>query len=86
MPTYAYEAAEKEKGCAACREGFDVVHGMQEAGPRECPRCGAPVRRQFSAPGIIGRYSEKTTLSDANLKRHGFKKIRNEGNGKFRVT
>jgi len=47
------------------------------------PRCGARVRRQFSAPGITGRYSEKTTLSDANLKRHGFKKLRNEGDGKF---
>ena len=86
MPTYAYEAVEKEKGCPSCEAGFEVSHGMQERGPRECPRCGAPVRRCFSAPGIIGRFSEKSTLSDANLKRTGFKKLINEGDGKFRVT
>ena len=86
MPTYVYEAVEPDQGCPACRDGFEAVHGMQERGPRECPRCGAPVRRRFSAPGIIGRFNEKNTLSDPNLKRHGFKKLINEGNGKFRVT
>ncbi len=44
------------------------------------------IRRRFTAPGIIGRFSEKSTLSDSNLKRHGFKKLVNEGDGKFKVT
>lgn len=86
MPTYIYEAAAGEKGCLACREGFEVFHGMNEPPPAECPRCGGRLRRRLTAPGIIGRFNEKTTLSDANLKRHGFKKLVNEGDGKFKVT
>lgn len=86
MPTYVYEAAEGEKGCPACRTGIEVAHGIREAGPAGCPRCGGRLHRRLTAPGIIGRYSEKRTLSDANLKRQGFKKLVNEGGGKFRVT
>jgi putative FmdB family regulatory protein len=86
MPTYIYEAAPGEKGCPACRAGFEVIHGMNEPAPTECPRCGGRIRRRLTAPGIIGRFSEKSTLSDSNLKRHGFKKLVNEGDGKFKVT
>ena len=86
MPTYVYEAAEGEKGCAACRDGFEVMHGMNEPPPKECPRCGGRVSRRFTACGISTRLSEKATLSDSNLKRHGFQKLVNEGNGKFRKT
>ena len=86
MPTYVYETAEKEKGCPACNAGFEVMHGMNEPPPTTCPRCGGKVRKRFTAPGLALRYNEKNTLSDANLKRHGFKKLRNEGDGKFRVT
>ena len=86
MPTYEYCAAEGEKGCPLCNVGFDAVHRMNEPGPAVCPRCGAKVVRRFTPPGLVTRYNEKSTLSDANLKRHGFKKLRNEGNGRFRVT
>ena len=86
MPTYVYRVVEGEKGCPTCASGFEVQHGMNEPGPAECPRCGAKIRRRFTAPGITGRHNEKRVLSDANLKRHGFKKLINEGEGKFRVT
>jgi len=86
MPTYVYEVAEGHRGCRVCHRGIEVRHGMSEPGPGRCPRCGAKLRRRITAPGITGRWSEKTTLSDANLKRHGFKKLINEGDGKFRVT
>ena len=85
MPTYVYEANEGEKGCPTCNLGFEVVHGMNDPGPAACPRCGGKIRRRFTAPGIVGRFNEKRTLSDANLKRHGFKKFVNEGGGKFRA-
>ncbi len=86
MPTYLYEAGEGEKGCPTCNLGFEMRHGMNEPGPTRCPRCGAKVQRRFTTFGITGRWNEKSTLSDANLKRHGFKKLMNEGEGKFRVT
>jgi putative FmdB family regulatory protein len=86
MPTYVYEAAPGAKGCPACREGFEVFHGMNEPAPSVCPRCAGPIRRRLTAPGIVTRWNEKSTLSDANLKRHGFKKLVNEGDGKFKVT
>ncbi len=86
MPTYVYEADEDQNGCPACNVGLEVRHGMNEPGPARCPRCEGKLRRRITAPGITGRWSEKSTLSDANLKRHGFKKLINEGEGKFRVT
>ena len=86
MPTYVYEAAEGERGCPWCQRSFEVRHGMDEPAPETCPRCGGKVRRRLAAPGIGGRWTSKNTLGDANLKRHGFKKLINEGDGKFRVT
>lgn len=86
MPTYEYAVADGEQGCPVCVAGFEVVHRMNEPGPAVCPRCGAKVARRFTPPGLMTRYNEKSTLSEANLKRHGFKTLRNEGNGRFRVT
>ena len=85
MPTYVYQVAEGEKGCPTCNLGFEVVHGINEPPPTACPRCGGRIRKRFTPPGLVTRYNEKSTLSDANLKRHGFKTLHNEGGGKFRV-
>jgi len=86
MPTYVYEVREGERGCPSCNRGLEVQHGMNEPGPKKCPRCGSKLRKRFAAPGLNLRYNEKATLSDANLKRHGFNKLVNEGDGKFRIT
>ena len=86
MPTYVYEAAEGEQGCPACTGGLEVQHGMNDPAPETCPRCGAKLRKCFSAPNLALRWNEKRNLSDDNLKRHGFTKLVNEGDGKFRVT
>ena len=87
MPTYVYEAVEGETGCPQCNIGFEVRHGMDEPAPGKCPRCGGKIRKRITAPQISkGRWNEKRTLSDGNLKRHGFKKLTNEGDGKFHVS
>lgn len=86
MPTYVYEAADGERGCPMCNRGLEAQHGMEEPGPTECPRCGSKLRKRFGAPGLNLRFNEKATLSDANLKRHGFNTLHNEGGGKFRIT
>jgi putative FmdB family regulatory protein len=85
MPTYEYQAAEGEKGCPTCHLGFEVFHGMDEAPPTECPRCGGAIRKRFTAPGINTKWT-KSLLSDDNLKRQGFTKLHNEGGGKFKAT
>ena len=86
MPTYVYEADEGEKGCPDCQVGLEVRHSMNEPGADKCPRCGSKLRKRIMAPGLALRYNERNALSDANLKRTGFKKLVNEGDGKFRVT
>ena len=87
MPTYVYEVIEGEKGCPACRAGFEVRHAIGDPPPRECPRCAARIRKRIVATQLsAGRWNEKRTLGDDNLKRHGFTQIRNEGGGKFRIT
>jgi len=86
MPTYEYIAADESKGCSACRRGFEVRQRMKDDPLEVCPLCGAEVRRVIGAPNIATKWREKTLLSDRNLARHGFKKLVNEGEGKFRVS
>ena len=46
MPLYDYD-------CAACGRRFEVIHGVNEPAPEQCPLCGSgPVRKAFAAPAI----------------------------------
>lgn len=46
MPLYDYD-------CAACGRRFEVIHGVNDPAPEECPMCGSgPVRKAFAAPAI----------------------------------
>jgi putative FmdB family regulatory protein len=46
VPLYDYD-------CAACGRRFEVIHGVNDAGPERCPLCGSgPVRKAFAAPAI----------------------------------
>jgi len=84
MPTYEYIVADEEKGCSACRKGFETRQGMQDDPLEACPRCGAKVRRVIGPANIATKWG-KSMMSEGNLKRHGFKTLRNEGEGKFSV-
>jgi putative FmdB family regulatory protein len=46
MPIYDYV-------CGACRHRFEVFHGLNESGPRQCPVCEGPVTRAFAPPTIV---------------------------------
>ena len=85
MPVYQYQVLENEKGCPDCRKGFEVEQRMSDDRLETCPRCGAKVRRIISAPNIATHWRQ-SILSDANLRRHGFKKLNNEGDGRFHVS
>ena len=85
MPLYEYQLVTGE-GCEYCAEGFEVRQSMSDEALDGCPKCGCVVKRAISAPSINTRQSTKSRLSDKNLKRHGFKKLVNEGDGRFRQT
>ena len=83
MPTYTYQAA-GEQSCEICVDGFDILQSFEDGPVTECPGCGVPVERRFTAPNINTRPSTKSVMSDENLKKKGFTKLVNEGGGKFR--
>ncbi len=84
MPTYEYQAPEPDRGCEYCRARFEVRQSMKAEPLTRCPACGGPVERIISACGICTHGSERSMLSDRNLKAKGFTKLVNEGGGKFR--
>ena len=45
MPIYDY----------VCANGHttEVIHGVNDPGPANCPICGAPLRKAVSAPAIV---------------------------------
>ena len=47
MPIYDY-------GCSACGHVVEVIHGINEAGPRFCPACGkeGTMRKAFATPAV----------------------------------
>jgi len=38
--------------CRNCGHVVEVIHGINEDGPAECPVCGGPVRRALTAPTV----------------------------------
>ncbi|MES2209074.1 MAG: zinc ribbon domain-containing protein [Chloroflexota bacterium] len=47
MPIYDYS-------CTACRHLVEVIHGINDPGPRFCPNCGAEatMRKGFTTPAV----------------------------------
>ncbi|MBI3750251.1 MAG: hypothetical protein HY263_01175 [Chloroflexi bacterium] len=48
MPIYDYS-------CSNCGKVTEVIHGINDAGPRFCPECGAEgtMRKALSAPAVL---------------------------------
>jgi len=86
MPIYEYQAEEAAKSCAHCAQPFEFLHGMHDPPLAACPKCGRPVARVVSTCRVDTRANPKRQLGDKNLKRLGFTKLVNEGEGKFRKT
>jgi putative FmdB family regulatory protein len=84
MPTYEYRAEDKAKACDYCRIRFEYRQAMSDDPLTACPECGRPVERVISLCSISTTQSSKSMLSDDNLKKKGFTKLVNEGDGKFR--
>lgn len=84
VPIYVYQA--KSEACAFCRESFEHRQSINADPLEKCPECDAPVGRVICVPFVQTGKSDKSVLSDKNLKKHGFTKLVNEGDGKFRKT
>jgi putative FmdB family regulatory protein len=48
MPTYQYACID-----AACGTRFELVQSFSDPNASECPTCGGPVRKVFSAVGVV---------------------------------
>lgn len=79
MPVYEYEAAEEQKSCAHCAQGFEITQSIHDARLTTCPKCGATIRRVISAP-TIGRSKSKL---DDRAKSAGFTKLKRLGKGEY---
>ena len=82
MPIYVYKAISEQAGCEYCLNTFEIMQSMSDNALEVCPECKNPVRRVIQPVGMsIGK---KWMLSDKNIKKKGFTKLVNEGDGKFR--
>ena len=79
VPIYEYRVREGEKGCEVCGVGFDEMQRLSDAPLAACPRCGAAVVKQISAPSIGG---SKSGLDD-RAKSAGFTKLKKLGKGEY---
>ena len=79
MPTYDYQAKDPVRGCARCREPFEVMRRLGEAPLTACPVCGAPVVKLIAAPAL-GRSKSKL---DDRAKAAGFHKLKRVDKGAF---
>lgn len=79
MPIYDYRAKEPEKGCARCREPFEMMRRLEEPPLTKCPFCGAELVKLIAAPAL-GR--SKSALDD-RAKAAGFHKLRRVDKGTF---
>lgn len=82
MPIYEYKS-ERAGGCAHCEKGFEKLQKQKEPDMKECPVCGASVRRVISAPSLT---KPSPSLAPKNLEQHGFTQYRKSGKGKYEKT
>jgi putative FmdB family regulatory protein len=79
MPIREYMAADPEKSCKICRDGFEQMEPVGGPSLSVCPECGNKVERQLSAPSV--------GASDSGLhdraKSAGFTTYRKTGKGEY---
>jgi predicted nucleic acid-binding Zn ribbon protein len=62
-----------------CRDGFEQLEQINGSRMTTCPRCGAPVAQQLSAPSV-GR---SVSGLDDRAKSAGFHKLKKIGSGEY---
>ncbi|MFC1690153.1 FmdB family zinc ribbon protein [Pseudomonadota bacterium] len=82
MPIYEYKASGDQK-CEYCADGFELLRKISEPKLEQCPRCGAAVERQISAPNLGG---SGPSLDTNNIEKHGFTQYKKSGKGVYEKT
>ncbi len=82
MPVYEYEAT--GEGCAACRNGFEVIRAMSDPPVETCPICKGPVKRKVSAAFVQGKPLDP--MASSNLEAKGFARYEKDKQGLYRKT
>lgn len=84
MPTYVYELdpTQSGKGCAQCRERFEVVQRMADEALSACPQCGSAIRRCIQAP-MVGHQEMTKGPSEKRIKDAGFTQFKRKGKGYY---
>ena len=82
MPYYVYQVTEDCKGCEYCQNSFEIFQPISAEPLKKCPKCNNNIQRMIQPVGV--KMGKKHLLTDKNVKKHGFTKLVNEGNGKFR--
>jgi len=84
MPIFDYLACDAEHACDHCRAGFEHLERLHAEPLAACPRCGAAVQKQLSAPALAigGAHLQKEKkIGDA-----GFTQYRKIGKGVYEKT
>ncbi len=79
MPIREYAAADPKKSCAHCKNGFEEVEAIDAPALETCPKCGAKVQRQLSAPSLG---ASQSGLHD-RAKSAGFTTYKKLGKGEY---
>lgn len=48
MPIYEYKALRSDRGCAECRDRFEMIQGIHEKPLSVCPYCGTRIQKVVS--------------------------------------
>jgi putative FmdB family regulatory protein len=84
MPIFDYRCLDETGGCDHCRAGFEHLERLNAEPLANCPRCGAPVHKQLSAPALAigGAHLQKEKkIGDA-----GFTQYKKIGKGVYEKT
>lgn len=79
MPIREYAAADSQKSCSHCREGFEEMEALEATALETCPQCGSKVQRELSAPSVG---SSESGLHD-RAKNAGFTTYKKTGKGEY---
>ena len=79
MPIREYAAVDPKKSCVYCKDGFEVVEGINTPPKETCPNCGGAIERQLSAPSV-GR--SESGLHD-RAKSAGFTTYKKSSKGEY---
>ncbi len=74
MPIYEYE-------CERCQHRFEIMQKFSDRPLKKCEKCGGPVLKVLSAPGLVFKGSGWYVTDYANSERKKAMKAEKDGSG-----